>query len=160
MKQNEKGLTLVELLATITIISVIVISIIYVFSNFQNTARQQKVHSDAVNVARAVLEEIKWALPRDGLATTTLFDDGQILELTPFRDVSTQPYEYNQLFYPSDNNRKFQIAIKTINFSKKIQHKDVSLQIENYFRNIQIEITDLVTNKLIYTLQSYVEYNQ
>lgn len=160
MKLNEKGLTLVELLATITIVSVVVISIIYVFTNFQNTARQQKAHSDAVNAARTVLEELKWALPREGLTTTTLFDDEQPLDLTPFRDDVTQPYVYNQLYYPSDSHRKFQITIKTIDFSKQLQYSDdVTIPIENYFRNIHIEITDLVTKEIIYTLQSYVEYN-
>lgn len=160
MKLNEKGLSLVELLATITIVSIIVVSIIYVFTQFQHSARQQKTLTDAVNMSRTVLEELKWGLPKHEIAAVTLFEDNQTLDLAPFRDPAMQPYEYSELYYPSSSKRHYQIHIKTINFSKTMQHNHITLHIENYFRNIEISVIDMLNGSVVYTLQSYVEYNQ
>lgn len=161
MRHNEKGLSLVELLATITILSIVVISVIYVYSNFHNVARQQKVSSDAVNIARTVLEELKATMP--GTDPTLKLFGQQEISLTALRslDASSLP---QTIHYPNSHNSKFKIVIDASPFNKQIDFtndalQDTTLQLGNYFRIIQITIRNSASDSEVYNLQSYVEYN-
>lgn len=160
MKHNEKGLTLIELLATMTILSIVVVSVIYVYSNFHHTARQQKQSADAVNVARTVLEELKANLPGND-PTLQLFD--QSIDLTALRNLNDSALPQT-VQYPDVHSNKYTITIDAFPFSKQIAFtnealQDTTLQLGDYFHIIHIQIIDATSHSEIYHLQSYVEYN-
>ncbi|MBD8068857.1 prepilin-type N-terminal cleavage/methylation domain-containing protein [Bacillus sp. PS06] len=114
---NQKGLTLIELLASIVIISIIIISFLSVFSQFFIFSNKQEDKLTVINLAEKVLSDVK---------------DGEISALPTSSQPNPRPEE---LFTETMNGKSYFVYVAKMNLA---EHKPSELELG--LSRVQIKI--------------------
>lgn len=152
--KNQRGYTLIEILASITLLAVAILTITYALQQSSLSTKQNNDKDSNTLVARTVMEEIKTTMKNQSLQSATLY--GQTINLNELRQLST-----TTIYSPSTADKKIQIDITSTSIPSSasiVTIKGTNYDINNYFRLVQVTSTNVATNKT-YTLQAYVEYN-
>ncbi|WP_397379460.1 prepilin-type N-terminal cleavage/methylation domain-containing protein [Paenibacillus sp. YYML68] len=163
-RTNQNGLTLIEVMAAVVILSIAVLSFTMLFSKNVEFSHREENRNAALTVARTVIEELKPVLPTTGNAN--IF--GQQVLLASLRDnnAATAPAV---IYYPSAADRQYRITITdlVIPASQSFQVQDklkpantFQFNVRDYFSHIQVQVDGLTSTGESYTLQSYIERNE
>lgn len=160
---NERGITLLEVLAAVAILSVAMISFSLLFGqNFQFSHREER-RDVSVNIARTVIEELKGQLP-SGAERMTIFEDHQEIDLALLREPSAD-IQAVTVYYPSGTDRQFTVVIRNIPIpaDKRITipnpddaSQSYTFPYHDFFSHIEVEVENEAL-RTSYSLQSYVE---
>ncbi len=97
---DEKGLTLVEVLASLVLLCLITTSVLAIFTPASAWVAQARSQTDACNYARGILDTMR---SNRSLVTARTFDGKDIWPDTPYTSmdaiVQVSPAELNGLFY-------------------------------------------------------------
>jgi prepilin-type N-terminal cleavage/methylation domain-containing protein len=148
---NRKGMTLIEVLASITILALAVIAAVYALQQTSAFSRGNQIKEVNVQVARTVMEEIKANLKKSAPVTVLLY--GQTVDISGLKAATPAALPE---FYSADQAVK--IAVSGQKPAQSVAVKGASYAVGDYFRLITVICTDVSTGKA-YTLQAYVESN-
>ncbi|GGG23489.1 type IV pilus modification PilV family protein [Paenibacillus abyssi] len=153
---NQKGLTLIEILGSVTLLAVAVLAITALLQQTSLFAKDNEAIDQSVSISRTVMEEIKRNLAsRDSIS---LFEDGQTLALTELRDNAPAYKLPYSIYYPNAADPQFEVKVESDVYNlSDIHFKDQTYQITDYFRLIRVTSINLTTNKS-YILEGYAEY--
>lgn len=154
---QDKGLTIIEVIASVAVLAVIVLVIVAILQNSSSSSASSNVTDRALQNARTVMEEIKNRLDTTETTFTYL---GQTINLTNLRNKTVASYEQT-IYYPSDANRQYGILIRSRNPGKTIDPipgSSGAFNLNDVFREVTIVVTDLQTSRTPVTLQSMVAY--
>lgn len=152
---NEKGMTLIEVLAAAVILTFIVITFSYLFTQGAKNSKAEEKRDQSVAIARSLMEEIKTHL----IYEDTIQFRSQPINLKAIREAAA-PIKISSLSiqYPQDTDETYTVEItadpvsdKTITIEEKI------FQLTQYFRLVKIQVTEMQF-QTSYTLESYLEY--
>jgi prepilin-type N-terminal cleavage/methylation domain-containing protein len=153
---RQKGFTLIEVLGSVVILAIAVVSVTYFFQQTTLFSRNTDQVDQSVLATRTVMEEIKHNLNKSA-PTSTVYD--QSINLQLLRD-NTAPYSLNvPIYYPSNDDRQFELAIS----SREINNPEFTIvgdeyDMSDYFKLIHIICTNL-SNLRTFELEAYIEYN-
>lgn len=149
--RNQKGLTLIEVIGSITLLSIAVLSIIYILQQSNLDSKSNEKTDDAVIAARNVMEEIKSKLKSNVLETSIY---GQTISLTQLRNRSSVT-----LYYPSLNDRRYEIQLQSYatSLGTVALTDNINSNLDNIFRRVTVTCMDLTSLKK-FELEAYVEY--
>jgi type II secretory pathway pseudopilin PulG len=149
--RNQKGLTLIEVIGSITLLSIAVLGIIYILQQTTLDSKSNEKTDDAVIAARNVMEEIKSKL-KSNLLETSIY--GQTISLTQLRNRSSVT-----LYYPSLNDRRYEIELHSYATSLGTVPlaDNLSSNLDNIFRRVTVTCMDLTSLKK-FELEAFVEY--
>lgn len=155
--RNEKGLTLLEILAAVVLLSIAIMLFTNLFANaFERSAKEQK-QDEFVVIARTVMEEMKVHLPQSTSTSITLF--GQTVGIGNFR-TTAPPVPAITLSYPDASTPTYTVTIRTEPVTDyNVAVSGHNFDIRNYFRRVIVEVRHPGLDKS-YTLESLIEYNQ
>lgn len=149
---NQRGLTLIEVLASITLLAVISLAVIYTLQQSTLFSKKNSDKENSVLIARTVMESIKSGL-KSG-SSVELY--GNTVSLSPLR--LTNQSALSALYLPDSIHPKMRIDIRTLPISNDtVSVQSKSYHIANYFRLVEVTATDITTNQA-YSLKAYVEY--
>lgn len=155
--RNDKGLTLIEVLAAVVILSFIVLTFSYLFTQGTKNSKTEENRDQSVAIARSLMEEIKMNLTKGG---TIQFHSNPI-NLDMIRNASTVPVPLPALTlaYPqaTDGSYKVEITADPV-LGQKITVASNDFPLTNYFRLVKIKVTEQQFQS-VYVLESYLEYN-
>jgi prepilin-type N-terminal cleavage/methylation domain-containing protein len=124
MQGNEKGLTLVEILAAITILSIIVVSILSFFPQVGMMNQQNDVKTKGINVAKKILAQ--W----------TIDEKGEIADFLQVPNSTDAPYSYqiyNQgnasYYFFKKEVEGFEVKVELVKNAQAIELRQVSIKI-------------------------------
>jgi prepilin-type N-terminal cleavage/methylation domain-containing protein len=153
---QQKGFTLIEVLGSVVILAIAVVSVTYFFQQTTLFSRNTDQVDQSVLATRTVMEEIKHNLNKTA-PTSTVY--GQSINLQLLRD-STAPYSLNlPIYFPSNDDRQFELVIS----SREIISPEFNIvgdeyDMSDYFKLIHIICTNL-SNLRTFELEAYIEYN-
>jgi prepilin-type N-terminal cleavage/methylation domain-containing protein len=151
--KNQKGFTLIEILATVTMLSILTITVIYVLQQSTVFSKQTNDKENHVLVTRTVMEQIKANL-KDGNAIELYGKSVSLAQLKQSQSVSLP-----SLLLPIDSQPKTRVDIHTLLIpNDAVSVKEHAYHVSDYFRLVEVTTTELSTNRS-YSLQAYVEYN-
>lgn len=154
---NQKGLTLIEVLGSVVLLGIAVLSITYVLQQSSMYTKQNESLDLSVVISRNVLEQIKEELST-GIDATEIY--GQSLSLVDLRNDQMDKLT-KTIYYPSKPNSEsksdypYKIEITSSNADLGSVNQ---VQLDNYFRKITISTTERATNKK-FDITAYVEFN-
>lgn len=159
--KSEKGITLIELLVSIVIVSMVILSVSYLFTKlYQNSYKEEKTDV-SVNIARTVMEELKQKLKTS--ESITFFDN---VESTTITSLKTRPSTGNPesitIAYPTAANKQYDVIISSLafdEFSHKFTdstNKEYQFNLSEFFTLIQVEVKHTQMNTT-YKIQRYIE---
>lgn len=152
--RNQKGLTLIEVLGSITLLAVAVLGLIYLLQQTTLFSKHNEKLDRNVIVARTVMEEIKANLSGTAPSMTIY---GQSVDLTALR--SSPAGQAITIYYPDPAARQLKIEIQSLPFQlNPVTIKSASYQISDYFRLIHVTSTDPSGKDHPYTLEGYAQY--
>jgi len=151
--RSQKGMSLVEVMATVTVLAVAILAITFLLQTSSSAARDNEAIERSVQVTRTVMEEIKFNLKSNSSVTVY----GQSINLNTIR-TSEPPYLAPSLFYPSISDKQYKIEIQSLQVDNKYTIKGDPYQVKNYFRKILVTCVNLKSNHS-YELEALVEYN-
>lgn len=122
-KKNEKGMTLVELLAAITILGIVLLSIMYVFPQMTSSNLQTEIKLETMNLARAELVNLK-----EGIVELNLLDSNP--DKSTFAEFHRYTYSYSGTDYV------YEVDYYT---EAKLQ-KDVELPLTGELNQVHIKV--------------------
>ena len=159
MKNNEKGLTLIEVLATVTILAVAILSVTLLLQQSDLISNSNERMDRAVQITRSTMEDITYNLADED----EILIYGQPLDLSSIRNDASELSEtpYGTAFFPSVNDRQFQLniyAMQVMEDQNEYVVKEETYHLSDYFVIIRVECINLLNNK-IFELESLVEYN-
>ncbi|MEK8128599.1 type II secretion system protein [Paenibacillus filicis] len=181
MLRNEKGLTLVEILASLVILSMVILAFTYTYNQlFSASAREQK-RDVSVDIARSVMEQLKasfssgtasmniWFPPTNNSGTLPNpgADIQQLVNLVPLRQTVTSPVQLETIYYPSASDRQYKVNISNIPIpeaDKQVytitdnNRTSYTLKVADHFSLIQVEIIP-AAGGVSYAIQSYLDRN-
>lgn len=160
---NEKGISLVEVLGAIAILSIAILGISFVLQQGALHTKDNEKQGDSVQITRSVMETIKNNLPAGSNATVF----GQAVNLAALRGSANQSLP--TLYYPDSENPQYELHIQTVNHSLGSIDLPVGVdtegnqinqihQLADLFRLVRITSTEVVSQKT-YTLEAYIEYH-
>ncbi|NHN30731.1 type IV pilus modification PilV family protein [Paenibacillus agricola] len=164
---NQKGLSLLEVLAAVTILAMVILSISYFFTKNYEYSNREESKDISVNVARNVIEDLKPGL-MNGTAVT-LFSNSEaahalaLNEIELLRDNQDNTFTFD---YITDPISHLKVAIREINIPNNRTYTitdELNTEIRfpfvmnHYFSHIEVTVTDTLLNNTTYTLQSYLE---
>lgn len=151
--RNRKGITLIEVLASVTILAIALLAIVYMLQQTTLFSKKNIDKENNVQVARTVMEEIKVNLKE---ATPRIAPFGSTIDLAGLKG---NPVVSLASFY-SSSSQAVRIDVKSLtppaSATGNITIKGTAYQISNYFRLIEVTSTN-VNSKDSYRLQAYVE---
>lgn len=152
--RNHRGITLIEVLASVTILAIAVLAMVYILQQSTLFSKQNNDKENNVQVARSVMEEIKINL-KPG---TPINPFGSSIQISALKGV---PVVALPLFY-SSAAQTVRIEVKSLTLpataSNNLNIKGTNYNINTYFRLVQVTCTNVQTSKS-YSLQAYVEIN-
>jgi prepilin-type N-terminal cleavage/methylation domain-containing protein len=150
--RNQKGLTLIEVMGSITILGIAVLAITFILQQSTIHTKSNEKSDEAVVAARNVMEEIKSNL-RSSTAQISLY--GQAISLYNLRNLSSAT-----IYYPDDSNRQYEVQIHSYATSLGTVSLTVSnsKDLDTIFRRITVTSTELSTSRE-FELEAIVEYN-
>ncbi|WP_438434482.1 type II secretion system protein [Gorillibacterium sp. sgz500922] len=146
---NRKGFTLIEVLASVTILAIVVLAAVFALQQTSVFSKVNHAKETNIQVARTVMEEIKANLKKTDPVQVQLF--GQTIALTSLKGTSAVSLP---VFYTTDQTVK--IEVNGTKPAQSVTVKGTEYPIGDYFRLIQVTCTQVQTGK-IYTLKAYVE---
>jgi type II secretory pathway pseudopilin PulG len=108
---NQKGITLIEVLAAITILMMVILSVSYLFTkSYEHSYKEEKLDV-SVNIARTVIEELKKHLKDTQTTTIQISTSNEnqplTLDISALRNAVTQTTDAANLFYPSSRTKRY-----------------------------------------------------
>lgn len=156
---NQRGLTLLEVLVAVTILSLVVLSVSYLFTQNYSFSLKEEKRDMNVDIARNVMEELKRSLKNTALSQQAIYN--QTVNLTLLRN--NQPESPAAvLYYPNANDRQYEIRIRDLTIAgQTVPVEDANgttynFPVQDFFAHIQVEVVHTASNAR-YTLESYVE---
>jgi Tfp pilus assembly protein PilV len=154
--RNQKGLTLVEVLGSIVLLSVAILSLTYVIQQASVHTRDNEKTDQSVQITRTVMEEIKKNLKNQTSTSVRVY--GKDIPLSAMRSASGMTsFTIN---YPNDANPQYRILIQSaasglgsVNISEV-----PTADLDQLFRKITITSTNISSSKQ-YQLEAIVEYS-
>ncbi|GKU79899.1 prepilin-type N-terminal cleavage/methylation domain-containing protein [Paenibacillus sp. L3-i20] len=148
---NQKGLTLVEVLGTVVLLGIAILAITFVLQQSTIHSKDNEQQDRSVQITRSVLEEIK---NNSRLGTATIFD--QNVNLSP-SSSTVQSIQYPKV------NPKYTISISISNstFNDLTIAKtggDLIIPLKNIFKLVNVTSANKETGKQ-FTLKAYVEFS-
>jgi prepilin-type N-terminal cleavage/methylation domain-containing protein len=164
MLSNEKGLSLLEVLAAVTILAVVIISFsMLITKNYEFSSKEEK-RDISVNLARTVIEEIKDPLKSSGatMINSILLYENQAIDIAALRNTVTADTLVSRIFYPSDIDRQFEVRINNKHYDNNIltltgtNNVNYNFTVNDFFSLVEVEVVNLNLDTN-YSLQSYLE---
>lgn len=155
---QDKGLTLIEVIASVAVLAIIVLVVIAVLQNSAATSASTNVTDRALENARTILEEIKYKL--DSEEPSYHYDEEQVVDLVALRNPALSVYEQT-VYYPSNSDRQYSLTIRSERPSQSIDPivgTSASYELSDIFRNISVTVTELRTSREPVTLRALVAY--
>jgi prepilin-type N-terminal cleavage/methylation domain-containing protein len=160
--KNNRGMTLLEVLASVLIIGLIIVAVSYLFTTGYANSIKEQDKDVSVQIARAVLEEIKHNLKTTRESASY---QSQIIDLNPLRvSINTGETVLPALYYPSQADKQYTILVKNMGYEdrtyqfKGSNDKNYSFSVKPFFSLIEVEVKREATSTM-YKLQSYMEKN-
>ncbi|WP_409346909.1 prepilin-type N-terminal cleavage/methylation domain-containing protein [Paenibacillus sp. MBLB4367] len=157
--KSEKGITLIELLVAIVIVTMLVLSISYLFTKtYENSYREEK-KDVSVNIARTVMEELKRKLKTTS-AVETIYE--QPVNLAGLRQLPGSEIKQPSVYFPSASDKQYEIVISVLHFEDQnypitdTNNKSFVFKLSDFFSLIQVEVKQHSMNTS-YKVQSYME---
>ena len=140
---NNKGFTLLETIATIVIISFVVVSVFTIIVNIRTQTFATNEEINAIEVASLVRDQLQNNLDYDDL--NTLLDENLIITYDNYEDINNFPSE---VFNHTLNNKNYNTLI-TITFYKMTSDNSrfgvINYKITiNYFSSREIELEGII----------------
>ncbi|WP_158560477.1 type IV pilus modification PilV family protein [Paenibacillus contaminans] len=161
--KSEKGVTLIELLVSIVLVAMIVLSVSYLFTKlYENSYREEK-KDVSVNIARTIMEELKQKLRTTEGSIVVYGQQVSIASLrtNPAPGTAALPSP-PVIAYPSASDKQYEIAISAMPFDEQTypitdaKNKSYTFKLGEFFSLIQVEVKQLSMNTS-YKVQSYIE---
>jgi type II secretory pathway pseudopilin PulG len=166
---NEKGLSLLEVLAAVTILTMVILSVSYLFTTNYKFSSQEATRDLSVNIARSVIEDLKPAI-QAGVAATLFSNNPDIAtpititanDINLLRDNLPNTLTYDYIIEPNINLDITirDIEIPNLNAVSITDALDAShtyqFVMNQFFSHIEVQVTDNLLNTT-FTLQSYLE---
>ncbi|MEO3945478.1 type II secretion system protein [Gorillibacterium sp. CAU 1737] len=149
LRPNQKGITLIEVLVSITILAIAVLAAVYALQQSTAFSKSNEARETNVQVARTVMEEIKAKLKQADPVTVELYD--QTIDLTPLKGL-----ESAQLSSITTPRSSIRIDIESHRPEQSLSVKGIAYPVGDYFRLIQVTCTKTATGET-YSLKAYVE---
>ncbi|WP_159883471.1 type IV pilus modification PilV family protein [Paenibacillus puerhi] len=180
MVRNQKGLTLVEILASLVILSLVILAFTYMYNQLFAASSREQRRDVSVDIARSVMEQVKtsfstgaatlniWFPPTS--ASSTLPNPGadapQTVTLTFLRQTVTAPYQAEAVYYPSAADRQYKVQITNVpipdadnqKYSLGEGNTKYTLHVADHFSLIQVEVIPTGAGSS-YAIQSYLDRN-
>ncbi|SDC47061.1 prepilin-type N-terminal cleavage/methylation domain-containing protein [Paenibacillus sp. UNCCL117] len=178
MVKNQKGLTLVEILASIVILAMVILAFTYMYNNLFAASTKEQRRDVSVDIARSVMEQLKtsfstgaatmniWFPPAGASAAPPGSGAGsqQSVDLTALRQVVTAPYTADAIYYPSAADRQYKVQISNVPIPEAGTQKytlndgttSYTLNVVDHFSLIQVEVIAMGTG-VSYSIQSYLD---
>lgn len=143
LKVNNKGFTLLETIASIVIISFVVITIFTIIVNIRTQTFAAKEEINAIEVASLIRDELQNNLDYNDL--TSLLDENLVITYDNYDVIDNFPSE---VFEHTFNNKDYS-SLVTITFYKMISDHyrfgviDYKITI-NYFSNREVELEGII----------------
>lgn len=152
LMRDQKGISLIEVMATITVLAVAILAITFVLQQGTSASKEHENLDRAVMITRTVMEEIKHNLKHKN--DVTVF--GQTIPLQVIR-AESQTFQAPDLYYPNASNQQYRIEIRSESFQQSFEIKSAERKVEDFFRKIKVTTINLQSNRS-YELEAYVEY--
>lgn|GEM_PF-3267465 len=169
--RNQKGLTLLEVLAAIAILSGVVITVAALINSSVTSATREQRKDISVDLAKTVLEEIKHNLKNTSLASTTLTTLNAkpvniVINLANLRQPVAEKTDVATFPFTDSGNHIYQIVVSNMPYANTDNmltitdptdsEKTLNFDITQYFSIVQVQVTQPQLN-VNYVLQSYIE---
>ena len=154
---QDKGLTILEAIASVAVLSILILVIVAVLQNSSATSSSTNVTDRALQNARTVMEEIKNRLDTSESAFTYL---NQTINLASLRDrtvASTQ----QTVYFPNVSNKQYSIAIQSMTpnlLVDPIAGQSNKYNLNDVFRKITVTVTELKSSRRPVKLESMVAF--
>lgn len=147
---NQKGLTLVEVLGSIILLGVAVLGITFILQQSSIHTKSNEQLDESITISRNVMEQIKNQLKSNN-ETLILYE--QSLSLEGLRHLASLT-----VYYPNSIQREYEINIQSADAALgHAQAADLNLNLDAMFRQITIHTKELSSGKT-FELTAYVEY--
>lgn len=149
---NKRGITLIEVLVSIVILSIAVLSVSYLLQQSSLFSKHNSDRENNVSIVRTVLEEIKASFNKE---TVSVY--GQQIQISLLKNSDQSPEQI--IYAPNSTSPKVKLVIKTIPLPSQATHISIegkSYNLNENFRLVQVTGTDIQTSQP-YVLQSYLE---
>jgi len=150
---NQRGLTLIEILASITLLAFVIVTVVLVLQQSTIFSKSNSQKENNVLVARTVMESIKSGLKAGD--TINLYGASVSLSNLKLAANATLPV----IYVPDSAHPTTRVNVRTLPIRSdtvSVQAKDY--HIGDYFRLVEVTTTEVATNRS-YSLKAYVEYN-
>lgn len=155
--RREQGLTLVEVLAAVVILSVAILIVSMFLQNSSLTSKSAADRDQLLSVARDVMEEIKYRL--SDASRTETFVYGQRIDLAALREAEGEITLPDPLYYPDAANRQIRIEISTSAAADQpVPIGSGSFLVKDYFQHVKVSATQIQSGKS-FELDAYIEKN-
>ncbi len=153
--RNQKGLTLVEVLGSIVLLSVAILSLTYVIQQASIHTRDNEKNDQSVQITRTVLEEIKKSLKNQNAASVSVY--GKDIPLTSIRSAAGSTSFTLQ--YPNDANPQYRIVVQSApsGLGSVTINEIPTADLDRLFKKITVTSTNINSSKQ-YRLEAFVEY--
>lgn len=151
--RNQKGITLIEILAAVVVLGIAVVSITFVLQQTTLFSKQNADSDRSIQITRTVLEEIKNKMKTAD--TIQVYD--QTVHLTPIKQ-SAGAASLPALYYPNPAKPQYRLDVSSLPITNGqfSSPKGTTVNIADYFRHIQITTTHLSDNR-VYRIDTYAE---
>ncbi|WP_407946098.1 prepilin-type N-terminal cleavage/methylation domain-containing protein [Paenibacillus athensensis] len=169
--RNQKGLTLLEVLAAVAILSGVVITVAALINSSVTSATREQRKDISVDLAKTVLEEIKRTLKNTALNSTTITTlnarpANAVINLANLRQAVSAKTDIATFAFTDSGNHTYQIIVSNMPFTgtnntlaitdPTDSSKSLNFNIQDYFSIVQVQVTQPQL-RVNYVLQSYIE---
>lgn len=151
---NQRGVTLIEVLGSVTLLAVAILTITYALQQSTVFSKDNEVIDQSVQVTRTVMEELRGQLSDPAKRTISIFD--QDVDLDQLREGTVSPII---LHYPDRANVQYTLSITSAAGGlPAIGSGDDILDLDSRFKQVTIQCDPPGKNKP-YELVAYLEYD-
>lgn len=156
---NSRGLTLIEVLASATILAFVVLLSSFLFTQGYRNSKTEENRDQSVTIARSIMEEIKIKLPTATAAA--IFDNTQTINLNAIRNASTATATAASFStnYPTPADGSYSVVVTADPVTDTVNVEGKSFPLNSYFRKVKVSVTE-ASFLSKYILESYLEYNK
>ncbi|GBF73376.1 hypothetical protein PA598K_01663 [Paenibacillus sp. 598K] len=150
---NQRGVTLIEVLGSVALLAVAVLTITYALQQTSVFSRDNDGIDRSVQVTRTIMEELRGHLGEPTSRTLELY--GQTIDLDLLRINTTAPL---LLYYPGTTEAELTLSIVSADgHLPSISAGDDTLDLDSSFKLITIT-SEAQGKQRPYTLEAYLEY--
>lgn len=143
MKLNEKGITLVEMLAAVTILGIVIITSMSIFSQMTKFNMKTESKLETMNEARVLLEQIK-ENPETLCSLNKEENNGAIVF-----SQKDDNYKYEVNYHLKDD-----LSEASVDICKDVKQTTPVVRLNK----VHIEIKDVETDRLVSETFGYIKY--